>query len=72
MRSLNVTAMTVFPDPKITNARASVSVTSHGIASSTVFPDSRRLDRPERVCEQRSHWLRTGSGPELRHGCPAL
>ena len=59
MCSLNVTAMTVFPDPKITNARASVSVTSHGIASSTVFPDSRRLDRLERVCEQRSRCRRT-------------
>ena len=54
MRTLNVIAMTVSPDPKITNAGASVSATAHGIASSAIIPDSRRVDRPERVCQQRS------------------
>ena len=69
MRSLNVTAMTVSLDPKITNAGASVSVTGHGIASSAVIPDSRRLDRPERTLRLTAH---DGSGPELRRGGPVL
>ena len=59
VRSLNVTAMTVSPDPKIANAGVSTSVTSHGIASSVAILDSRRLDDPESVCKQRSHWRRT-------------
>ena len=48
MRSLNVTAMTVYPDPIIANAGASVSVTGHGIIA--FLPEFLILD-PEHVCE---------------------
>ena len=65
MPSLYVTAITISPDPKITNASASGSVTAHGIASSAVIPDSRSLDGPERVCEQRSCRRRTAVSMEL-------
>ena len=65
MRSLNVTAMTVSPDPKIANAGVSTSVTGHGIASPVAILDSRRLDDPESVCKQRSHWRRTAVRMEL-------
>ena len=36
-----------------------------GIATSAVIPDSRRLDGPECVCEQRSRWRRTAVSMEL-------
>ena len=67
MPSLNVTAITISPDPKIAiaNASASWSVTAHGIASSAVIPDSRSLDGPERVCEQRFRRRRTAVSMEL-------
>ena len=65
MPSLYVTAITISPDPKIANASASGSVTAHGIAFSTLISDSRRLDGPERVCEQCSRWRRTTVSVEL-------
>ena len=70
--SLNVIAVQVSPNSKITNAGASLSVTGHlipqvdisssafgGIASSAVISNSRRLNGPERVCVLRSCWQRT-------------
>ena len=72
LRSLNVIAVLVSPNSKITNAGASLSVTGHlipqvgislsafsGIASSAVIPNSQRLNGPERVCVLRSCWRHT-------------